>query len=150
MGCQGSSVAISTPFMSTDLEVILVALSLALCDLKSLRFQFAIWTSKCLYFFSLLFGGICGVLWRGGMVKLLIRITVEFKNDYVLGLILCEIFTVITLQDWVGWGIFTVIPGYPRRASGDSQHLEARSELQDWLRFKLFTVKNYRTGPFSK
>ena len=32
--------------------------------------------------------------------------------------------------------------------SGDSQHLEARSELQDWLRLELFTVKNYRTGPF--
>ena len=43
-----------------------------------------------------------------------------------LGFIICEIFTVITLQDWVGWGIFTVIPGYPRRASGDSQHFEAR------------------------
>ena len=76
--------------------------------------------------------------------------TVEFKNDYILGFILWEIFTVITLQDWVGWGIFTVIPGYPQRASGDSQHLEARSELQDWHRFELFTVKNYRTGPFSK
>ena len=36
---------------------------------------------------------------------------VEFKTDYVLGFIICEIFTVITLQDWVGWGIFTVIPG---------------------------------------
>ena len=74
----------------------------------------------------------------------------EFKNDYVLGFIICEIFTVITLQDWVGWGIFTVIPGYPRGANGNSQHLEARPELQDWLRFELFTVKNYRTGPFSK
>ena len=31
--------------------------------------------------------------------------TVEFKNDYVLGFIVCEIFTVISLQDWVGWGI---------------------------------------------
>ena len=40
--------------------------------------------------------------------------------------------TVITLQDWVGWGTFTVIPGYPRRASSDSQHLEVRPELQDW------------------
>ena len=38
----------------------------------------------------------------------------EFKNDYVLDFIICEIFTVITLQDWVGWGIFTVIPGYPQ------------------------------------
>ena len=76
--------------------------------------------------------------------------TVEFKNDYVLGFIICKIFTVITLQGWVGWGIFAVIPGYSRKASGDSQHLEARSELQDWLRFELFTVKNYRTGPFSK
>ena len=27
-----------------------------------------------------------------------------------------EIFTKITLQDCVGWGIFTVIPGYPQRA----------------------------------
>ena len=72
----------------------------------------------------------------------------EFKNDYVLGFIICEIFTVKTLQDWVGWGIFTVIPGCPRRASGDSQHLEARSELQDWLRFELFTVKITGQGPF--
>ena len=64
----------------------------------------------------------------------------EFKNDYVLGFIICEVFTVIALQDWVGWGIFTVIPRYPRRASGDSQHLEARPELQDWLRFELFTI----------
>ena len=74
----------------------------------------------------------------------------EFKNDCVLGFIICEIFTVIALQDWVGWGIFTVIPGYPRRVNGDSQRLEARPELQDWLRFELFTVKTYRTGPFSK
>ena len=43
------------------------------------------------------------------------RNTVELKNDYVLGFIICEIFTVITFQDGVGWGIFTVIPGYPRR-----------------------------------
>ena len=63
---------------------------------------------------------------------------------------MCEIFTVIALQDWVGWGIFTVIPGYPRRANGDSQHLKACPQLQDWLRLKLLTVKNYRTGPFSK
>ena len=52
-------------------------------------------------------------------------------------------------QDWAGWGIFTVIPGNPRRTKGDSQHLEARPELQDWLRSELFTVKNSRTGPFS-
>ena len=76
--------------------------------------------------------------------------TVEFKSDYVLGLIVCEIFTVITLQDWVGWGIFTVVPGYPRRMNGDSKHLEPRPELQDWFRSEFFTVKNYRTGPFSK
>ena len=36
----------------------------------------------------------------------------EFKNEYVLGFIFCETFTVITLQDWVGWGIFAVIPGH--------------------------------------
>ena len=77
-------------------------------------------------------------------------VTVEFTNDYVLGFIICGIFTVITLQDWVGWGIFAVIPGYPRGANGDSQHLEARTELQDLLRFELFTVKKYRTRPFSK
>ena len=71
----------------------------------------------------------------------------EFKNDYVLGFITCEIFTVIALQDWVGWGIFAVIPGYPRRANGDSQHLEARPELQGWLRFELFTVKITGQGP---
>ena len=74
----------------------------------------------------------------------------EFKNDSVFGFIICEIFTVITLRDWVGWGIFTVIPGYPRKAKSDSQHLEGHPELQDWLRFELFTVKNYRTGPFPK
>ena len=66
--------------------------------------------------------------------------TVELKIDYVLGFIICEIFTVIAFQDWVGWGIFTVIPGYPRKANGDSQHFEARPELQDWLRFKVCTV----------
>ena len=53
-------------------------------------------------------------------------------------------------QDWAGEGIFTVIPGNPWRTKGDSQHLEARPELQDWLRSELFTVKNYRTGPFPK
>ena len=74
--------------------------------------------------------------------------TVELKNVYVLGFIICKIFTAITLQGRVG--IFIVIPGHPRRANGDSQHLEARPELQDWLQFKLFTVKNCRTGPFSK
>ena len=72
----------------------------------------------------------------------------ELKIDYVLGFIICEIFTVIALLDWVGWGIFTVIPGYPRRTNGDSQHLEAHPELEDWLRSELLTVKNYRTGPF--
>ena len=61
----------------------------------------------------------------------------EFKNDYVLDFIICEIFTVIALQDWVDWEISTVIPGYPRRANSDSQHLEARPELQDWLRSEL-------------
>ena len=75
---------------------------------------------------------------------------VELKNDYALGFIICERFTVTILQDWVGLGIFIVTPGYPRRANGDSQHLEARPELQDWLWFELFTVKNYKKGPFSK
>ena len=72
------------------------------------------------------------------------------QNDYVLGFIICKMFTVIALRDWVGRGIFTVIPGYPQRANRDSQHLEARPELQDWLQFELFTVKNDRTGHFSK
>ena len=72
----------------------------------------------------------------------------ELKNDYVLGFIICEIFTVIALQDWVGWGIFAVIAGYTRRANSDSQHLEARPELQDRLRSELFTVKNTGQGPF--
>ena len=69
------------------------------------------------------------------------RLTVELKNDYVLGFIICEILTVIALQDWVSWGIFIVILGYQRRANSDSQHLEAHLELQDWLRSELFTVK---------
>ena len=72
----------------------------------------------------------------------------EFKNDYVLGFIICEIFTVIALQDWAGWGIFTVIPGNPRRTKGDSQHFEARPELQDWLRSELFTVKKLQDRAF--
>ena len=87
---------------------------------------------------------------RNSRELLAITVTVEFRDDYVLGFIICEMFTVIALQDWVRWGIFTVIPGYPRRTSGDSQHLEARPELQDWPRSELFTVKKYRTGPFSK
>ena len=62
----------------------------------------------------------------------------EFKNDYVLGFIICEILTAITLQDWVGWGIFTVIPGNPRRTKGGSRRLKARPELQDWLRSEFF------------
>ena len=70
------------------------------------------------------------------------------QNDYVLGFNLCEIFTVIALQDWVSWGIFTVIPGFPRRANGVSQHLEARPELRDWPRFELFTLKITGQGPF--
>ena len=72
------------------------------------------------------------------------------QNYSVSGFIIFELFTVFFFQDWAGWGIFTVIPGNPRGTKGDSQHLEARPELQDWLRSELFTVKNYRTGPFSK
>ena len=71
------------------------------------------------------------------------------SNYSVSGFIIFELFTVIFFQDWAGWGIFTVIPGNPRRTKGDSQHLEARPELQDWPRSELFTVKNSRTGPFS-
>ena len=71
------------------------------------------------------------------------------QNYSVSGFIIFELFTVIFCQDWAGWGVFTVIPGNPRRTKGDSQHLEARPELQDWLRSELFTVKNSRTGPFS-
>ena len=71
------------------------------------------------------------------------------QNYSVSGFIIFELFTVIFFQDWAGWGIFTVIPGNPWRTKGDSQHLEARPELQDWLRSELFTVKNSRTGPFS-
>ena len=70
-------------------------------------------------------------------------------KDSVSGVIIFELFTVIFFQDWAGWGICTVIPGNPRRTKGDSQHLEARPELQDWLRSELFTVKNCRAGPFS-
>ena len=72
------------------------------------------------------------------------------QNYSVSGFIIFELFTVIFFQDWAGWGIFTVIPGNPRRTKGDSQHLEARPELQDWLQSELFTVKNYRTGHFAK
>ena len=71
------------------------------------------------------------------------------QNYSVSGFIIFELFTVISFQDWAGWGIFTVIPGNPRSTKGDSQHLEARPELQDWPRSELFTVKNSRTGPFS-
>ena len=71
------------------------------------------------------------------------------QNYSVSGFIIFELFTVIFFQDWAGWGIFTVIPGNPRRTKGDSQHLEARPELQDWPLSELFTVKNSRTGPFS-
>ena len=66
-------------------------------------------------------------------VRFFFSCTVELKIDYVLGFIFCEIFAVLTFHDWVGWGIFALISGYPRRTTGDSQHLEARPELQDWL-----------------
>ena len=57
----------------------------------------------------------------------------ELKNDYVLGFVICEIFTVIAFQDWVGWGnIYCNL---------NSQHVEARPELQDGPRFEIFTVK---------
>ena len=47
----------------------------------------------------------------GGFLKTTVgknelEVTVELKSDYVLGFIIRGIFTVITLQDWVGWGIF--------------------------------------------
>ena len=73
------------------------------------------------------------------------------QNYSVSGFIIFELFTVIFFffQDWAGWGIFTVIPGNPRRTKGDKQHLEARPELQDWPRSELFTVKKPGTGPFS-
>ena len=77
-------------------------------------------------------------------------VTVEFKTIPYRVLLFFELFIVIFFQDWAGWGIFTVIPGNPQRTKGGSQHLEARPELQDWLRSELFfTVKNSRTGPFS-
>ena len=53
-------------------------------------------------------------------------------NHYALVFIIFEMFTVLALQCWGGWGIFAVIPGYPRRANGDSQH-----------------AQNYRIGPCS-
>ena len=69
------------------------------------------------------------------------RIRFYFLREIVLGFIICEIFTVIALQDWVGWRIFTVSPGHPLRANGDSQHLETHPELQDWLRFELLIYR---------
>ena len=65
------------------------------------------------------------------------------QNDYVLGFIICEIFTVITLQDWVGWGIFTftVIPGYPRRASGDSQLIRGMLRFSGWAPVRIISHK---------
>ena len=65
----------------------------------------------------------------------------EFKNDYILGFIICEIFTVITLQDWVGWGIFTVFPGYPRRASGDSQLIRGMLRITGWAPVRIIYRK---------
>ena len=56
-----------------------------------------------------------------------------------------ELFTANFFQDWAGWAIFTVISGNPRRTKGDSQHLEARPELQDWPQSELFTVEISRT-----
>ena len=84
--------------------------------------------------------------WNAGILCV---ITVEFKIIPYRVLLVFELFTGIFFQDWAGWGIFTVIPGNPRRTKGDSQHLEARPELQHWPRSELFTVKNSRTGPFS-
>ena len=41
------------------------------------------------------------------------------QNDYLFGFVIGDIFIVISLQEWVGWEIFTVILARkPRRASG--------------------------------
>ena len=42
---------------------------------------------------------------------MLVCSTVEFQKLLRIKFYFCEIFTVIALQDWVGWGIFAVIPG---------------------------------------
>ena len=87
----------------------------------------------------IIFGGIQGLL-RGECVNrpCLFLVTVDFKNDYF---IICGIFTVITLQDWVGWGKFTVIPGYPRRASGDSQLIRGMLRITGWAPVRIIYRK---------
>ena len=47
----------------------------------------------------------------------------------------CEIFTVISLQDGVGWEISTLIWGNNRGPNIDSHEQQMRPELQDWLQF---------------
>ena len=84
-------------------------------------------------FFFLGGGGQTSLLWSSKMITYYSQ---DIYHNYFTG--------------WVDWGIFAVIPGYPRGADSDSQHLEAHPELQDWLWSELFTVKTYTTGPFSK
>ena len=75
--------------------------------------------------------------------------TVEFKNDYVLGFIICEMFTVITLQDRVGWGMFAVIPGYPRRASGDTQLNRGMLRIAGWAPVRIIYRKKLQDRALS-
>ena len=77
---------------------------------------------------------------RSGPLKKELCFTVEFKNDYVLAFIICEIPTVITLQDWVGWGIFTVIPGI-HGESGDSQLIRGMLRITGWAPVRIIYRK---------
>ena len=53
------------------------------------------------------------------------------QNYCVSGSSICEIFTVISLQEGVGWEIFTVIWGSLLGSNIDSQDQQTHSELQD-------------------
>ena len=54
----------------------------------------------------------------------------------------CEMLTIVSLQERVGWEIFTIVWGNHRGANVDNKEQQTRPELQDWFRFDLLlTVK---------
>ena len=58
------------------------------------------------------------------------------QNDYVFGFVVGEIYTVISLQEWVCWEIFTaILARNPQRANGAARNNKcALSYREDWLK----------------
>ena len=71
------------------------------------------------------------------------------KRESISNFFFCsKIFTVISLQEGVGWDIFPVLWGNRWETNIDSQKQQMCPELQDWLQFELFTLNITGQGSF--